>query len=357
MKNKEIIPVLLAILILTGVGVLFYYQSSIFLPVVIALILAYLFNPLVTLVEKRGINRTISIALVFCVVLALLAGLVTFFVVSIRGELQDVRINLPEYANRLYGYIPQGFKVWFGIETPAKVYQQINAALESVRGASADIFKEAFVFVKNAFASTLGFILAILGYLLTPIYLYYFLKDLPQMRAALRGVVPERYRQGATEKAGEIHGILSAFVRGQLSVCAILAVLYSIGLYFIGIDLAIATGTLAGIAFIIPYFGTILGIVLSMTLALLKFHDLLHPLLCLGWFGFVQGVEGGVITPRIVGEKVGLHPIVTILALLIGGQLFGILGMLLALPVTAVLKVGLRSLLDYYRSTSFFKGA
>jgi predicted PurR-regulated permease PerM len=357
MKNKEMIPLLLAILLLTVVGVLFYCQSDIFLPLVIALLLAYLFNPLVTLVEKRGINRTISIALVFCVVLALLAGFVTFFVVSIRGEFQDVRINLPEYANRLYGYIPQWLKAWFGIETPAKLYQQIDVAMEGVRGASADIFKEAFIFLKKAFASTLSFILAILGYLLTPIYLFYFLKDLPQMRATLRGVVPERYRPAVAEKAGEIHELLSAFVRGQLSVCAILALLYSIGLYFIGIDLAIATGTLAGITFIIPYFGFILGIVLSMTLALLKFHDLLHPLLCLGWFAIVQGVEGGVITPRIVGEKVGLHPVVTILAILIGGQLFGILGMLLAVPVTAVLKVGFRSLLDYYRSTSFFQGA
>jgi predicted PurR-regulated permease PerM len=356
MNNKNIIPAISAILIIACGVALFYYQSAIFLPIVIALILAYLFNPLVTILEKRGIGRTLAIALVFCAVLTLLAAVTTFFVVSIHGEFQDVRINLPEYAIRIYGYIPQRLKVWCGIETPAKLYQQINAALESMRGASSDIFKEAFIFLQKAFASTLSFILALLGYVLTPIYLYYFLKDLPQMKRALREMTPERYRQRSAEKAGEIHEILSAFVRGQLSVCAILAVLYSIGLYFIGIDLAIATGTLAGITFIIPYFGFILGIVLSMTLALLKFHDFLHPLLCLGWFSIVQGVEGGIITPRIVGEKVGLHPIVTILAILIGGQLFGILGMLLAVPVTAVLKVGLRSLLDYYHSTSFYTG-
>jgi predicted PurR-regulated permease PerM len=228
--------------------------------------------------------------------------------------------------------------------------------MESMRGASVDIFNEALVFLKNAFASTLSFILALLGYVLTPIYLFYFLKDAQQMKRVLRELTPERYRQRFVEKSGEIDEILSSFVRGQLSVCAILAVLYSIGLYFIGIDLAIATGTLAGITFIIPYFGTIIGIFFSMTLAALKFHDFLHPLLCLGWFGIVQGIEGGIITPRIVGEKVGLHPVVTILVLLIGGQLFGILGMLLAVPVSAVLKVGFLSLIDYYRSTTFFKG-
>jgi len=357
MKNREMIPAAVAILLLVGWFALFYYQSAIFLPVLIALLLAYIFNPLVTLLERRGVGRALSIVVVFCAALALLSSIVTFFVISIGTEMQNVRINLPEYADRLYGYIPQQAKVYFGIETPAKVYQQINAALDSVRGASADIFREAFIFVKKAFASTLSFILALLGYMLTPIYLYYFLKDLPQMQGALRELAPERYRQPLAEKFGEIHELLSAFIRGQLSVCAILAVLYSIGLYFIGIDLAIATGTLAGVTFIIPYFGTILGIVISMTLALLKFHDLLHPLLCLGWFAIVQALEGGIITPRIVGEKVGLHPIVTILAILIGGQLFGILGMLLAVPVTALLKVGLSSLLDYYRSTPFFKGA
>ncbi len=357
MKNKELFPAIAAILIIAGVVLLFYFEGDIVLPVVIALILAYLFNPLVTWVEKRGINRAIAIGLVFCLVLALLAAFVTFFAVSIRGELQSMRINLPEYADRLYGYIPQNVKVWFGIETPDKVYQRINAAMEAARGAYADIFREAFVIVKKAFASTFTFILAFFGYVLTPIYLYYILKDLPQMKAVLHELTPERYRPQLTVKAAEIHEILSAFVRGQLSVCAILAVLYSIGLYFIGIDLAILTGTLAGITFIIPYFGTILGIVLSMLLALLKFHDLLHPLLCLGWFGIVQGMEGSIITPRIVGEKVGLHPIVTILALLVGGQLFGILGMLLAVPVTAVLKVGLNSLLDHYRSTLFYTGS
>ena len=356
MKNMEIVPAVLATLIIAGGMVLFYYQSTIFLPVVIALLLAYIFNPLVTLVENRGICRALAIVLVFCVVLALLAAITSFFAVSIRGEFQDVRINLPEYAIRIYSYIPQWLKVWFGIETQEKVYQQINATLESMRGASADIFKEALMFLKKAFASTLAFILALLGYVLTPIYLYYFLKDLPQMKGALRELTPERNRQWLAEKAGKIGEILSAFVRGQLSVCAILAFLYSIGLYFIGIDLAIATGTLAGITFIIPYFGTIVGIILSMTLALLKFHDFLHPLLCLGWFGIVQGIEGGIITPRIVGEKVGLHPVITILVLLIGGQLFGILGMLLAVPFTSVLKVGFLSLLDYYRSTTFCTG-
>jgi predicted PurR-regulated permease PerM len=156
-------------------------------------------------------------------------------------------------------------------------------------------------------------------------------------------------------RSREISGILSAFVRGQLLVCAILAVLYSIGLSLIGIDLAVVVGTLAGITFIIPYVGTLLGIALSTLLALLKFHDLLHPLLCLGWFVIVQALEGALITPKIVGDRVGLHPVLTILALLIGGQLFGIAGMILAVPAAAVLKVFVGMLRETYLASGYFR--
>lgn len=175
------------------------------------------------------------------------------------------------------------------------------------------------------------------------------------MKSARRELTPKRHLQRLAEKAGESDEILFASVCGQLLVCVFLAVLYSIGLYFIGIDLAIATGTLAGITFIIPYFGTILGMVLSMALVHLKFHDFLHPLLCLAWLCIVRGVEVGVKTPRIVGENVGPPHCYNPCAL-IGGQLFGILGMLMAVPVTAVLKVGLLSLLDSFRSTTLFEG-
>jgi predicted PurR-regulated permease PerM len=173
----------------------------------------------------------------------------------------------------------------------------------------------------------------------------------------VQSFIPERYRSVYNEKLGEIDAVLRGFIRGQLSVCAILAVLYSIGLYFIDIDLAIAIGTLAGITFIIPYVGTIIGICLSVVMALLKFHDMLHPLLCLGWFCLVQTLEGMVITPKIVGDTVGLHPLVAIIALLIGGQMFGIMGMLLAVPATAVLQVFLRSLAAWYRESDFYRGA
>ncbi|AJE04876.1 transporter [Geobacter pickeringii] len=331
--------------------------SSIFMPVLLALVLAYVLNPLVGLLERRRVPRLLAIAVVLVGIAVLCLGAVFFFATAVQQEVASVQINLPEYADRLYGLIPHEVKVFLGIETQEKLSWQINRAVEALRGVSLDLAREAFVVVKKAFASTLSFVLTVAGYLITPVYLFYFLADLPRFRGNLMELVPERARGKVSDMAGEIDDILSAFVRGQLSVCAILAVLYSIGLFLVGIDLAVVIGSLSGILFIIPYAGTVFGIVVSMVMAFLKFHDVLHPLLCLGWFGIVQAIEGGVITPAVVGTKVGLHPVVALLALFIGGQWFGIFGMLLAVPVAAVLKVFLRSLHSWYLSSSYYRGA
>jgi len=333
-----------------------YYSGATMVPIVFAFILAFILDAPVTFLERKGVNRPLSVLAVFLCVFLLLAALGIFFYQSMAAEFRRVELNLGDYVTKLYEFIPAQVKGYLGIETPELLSQRIQQGIEQLQGISLDVYRETFEVVKRAFASTLGFILTILGYFITPVYLYYFLKDLPSIREGFMEIVPPRYREKFLAGSGEVHEILAAFVRGQLSVCAILAVLYSIGLYLIGIDLAVVIGTMAGLLFIIPYLGTVLGIVLSILMALLKFHDVLHPLLCLGWFVAVQALEGSFITPRIVGNRVGLHPVVTIIAIILGGQMFGILGMLLAVPVTAVLNVFIHQLFDFYRVSSYYKG-
>jgi len=353
---RQYVPyIILGVIILAGFF-LAWSLSSIFLPVLLALILAYVLNPAVSWLEGKRVPRVVAIILVMAVIVLGCGVVFAFFAGSIQNELAAVQINLPDYANRLYGLIPEKVKVYLEIETPEKLYRQVDRILNELRGISFDIVREGYAVVKKAFTSTLGVILTVIGYFITPVYLFYFLADLPRFKEGVLRLVPERSREWATDLGREVDGVLAAFVRGQLSVCAILAVLYSIGLSFIGIDLAIVIGSLSGILFIIPYVGTIFGIVVSMVMAFLKFHDLLHPLLCLGWFVVVQAIEGAVITPAIVGNRVGLHPVVAIIALFIGGQWFGIFGMLLAVPAAAVLKVFLRHFSEWYLTTSFYRG-
>jgi predicted PurR-regulated permease PerM len=356
MPKSAIILLTVALLLVSLTAVILYNSATVFLQLFIAFALAYMLNPAVLFLENRRVNRIVSILIVFSTALVVCTGFTIFLTISISGELSNMQLNLPGYARHLYEIIPATIKSYLGIETPDKLAVRLNDLFQQARGMSPDLLKPVLAFLQKAFSSTIGLILALLGYFIIPVYLFYLLADWPHLKRFVESFVPERYRCTYAEKLGEVDTVLSGFIRGQLSVCVILAVLYSIGLYFIGIDLAIAIGTLAGITFIIPYVGTIIGIVLSVSMAFLKFHDILHPLLCLGWFGLIQGLEGMVITPRVVGSKVGLHPLVAIVALLIGGQIFGLLGMLLAVPVTAVLQVFLRSLAIYYRNSEFYRG-
>jgi predicted PurR-regulated permease PerM len=342
-------------LLIVTVLAIAYYSATVFLQLFIAFALAYVLNPAVTQLERKGLRRPYGIILVFSATTLLCVGFAAFLTVSIAGEISSVQLNIPAYAQHLYEISPRALKAYLGIETPAKLLYRLDELLQQARAVAPDLLKPSLQFLQKAFSSTIGVLLALLGYLIIPVYLFYLLADLPQLKAFVESYIPERFRPLYAEKTTEIDAVLSGFIRGQLSVCAVLAVLYSLGLYVIGIDLAIAIGTLAGVAFIIPYVGTVIGIVLSMVMALLKFNDMLHPLLCLGWFGLVQMLEGMVLTPKIVGDTVGLHPLVAIVALLIGGQLFGVMGMLLAVPLTAVLQVFLRSLSEYYRNSDFYR--
>lgn len=353
-KSTKILLGISLLLVITATAVL-YYSSAVFLQLFIAFAFAYILNPAVELLERKGVKRLYGIMVVFCLAVVLCSGFVVFFVVSITREISNMQINLPAYVQHLYEIVPAPIKEYLGVETPDKLALQLNELLHQARSSAPDLLKPVLSFLQKAFTSTVSVLLALLGYLIIPVYLFYLLFDLPQLKVFIESYIPERFRPAYRKKLAEVDTVLSGFVRGQLSVCLILAILYSAGLYVIGIDLAIAIGTLAGAAFIIPYVGTIIGICLSVAMALLKFNDVLHPLLCLGWFGFVQLLEGAIITPKVVGNTVGLHPLVAIVALLIGGQLFGIAGMLLAVPVTAVLQVFIRSLAEYYRASAFYR--
>lgn len=348
---------LITLCLLAAATVLIWLKAgAVLVQLFIALALAYILNPLVLLLERRGLNRLLSVLLVFSLALLGIAATVVLLVIAIKSELAKVQLNIPAYALRLYELIPHEIKSYLQIDTPDRLSQQLSSLALELKGSAIAIAKPLLAWLQQAVTSTVGFLLNLLGYLIIPIYLFYLLIDMPLLTAWLRELPPIRFRERLGVLFAEFDRVLSGFVRGQLLVCAILAVLYSIGLWLIGIDLAVMIGTLAGAAFIIPYVGTVLGIVLSMVMAILKFHDLLHPLLCLGWFALVQGLEGTVITPKIVGDTVGLHPLIAIVALLIGGQMLGISGMLLAIPVAAILKVLAGHLLIYYRESAFYQG-
>ncbi len=349
-KTWITIGFLFSLLILIG---FFYLIRSVFIPFLLALILAYFLDPAVDWLEERRLSRTLAVSLVFAAFLAIAGALLGFLVPTVKSELSFLQKALPGYVDNLYNLIPSSVLGWFGIAEEQDLQSLINQVLAGARNLSFDLVNQVAVFLSHAFSSTLRFFLALLGYFIIPIYLFYLLRDFDRMKQALVDLIPYRQRQSTVSVGHEINDVLGGFIRGQLTVCMLLAVFYSIGLLIIGIDMPFVIGIMSGVAFIIPYLGTLIGIVVAGTMAIVKFHDLLHPALVIGLFGLVQGLEGTVITPRIVGDRVGLHPLGTIIAVLVGGELFGFLGLLLAVPVAASLNVLFKHALSRYRNSEF----
>jgi predicted PurR-regulated permease PerM len=354
MNRSYLLPYLGVLLVLAAACWLLVLLRSVAIPLLLALLLAYCFDPAVRWLEHRRLPRWAAVLLVFVLLTLVLAGFASFLVPAVHGELRAIQQALPAYAQGLYQALPATLLERLGIAGQGDLQPLLGKLLAGVKNLSFDVVNQVAVFVSHAFSTTIGFLIAVLGYLIIPVYLYYLLVDFDRFHQGLLGLVPWRFREGLRQLGREVDGVLGAFLRGQLSVCLILALLYSIGLLVIGIDLALVIGILAGLAFIVPYVGTIFGIVVGGAMAVAKFHDLLHPLLVVGWFALVQGLEGMVITPRVVGDRVGLHPMATILAVLTGGELFGFLGLLLAVPAAAAANVLLRHLLQAYRSSPFF---
>jgi predicted PurR-regulated permease PerM len=191
---------------------------------------------------------------------------------------------------------------------------------------------------------------------LLPIFSFYLLSEWDRLVAFVGTLVPNRQRARTIRLAKAVDDRLAAFVRGQITVCVVLAILYSLGLWLSGIDLAFTVGMLAGALFVVPYLGTVVGAALGTILCLMKFGVDIHLLYVALAFAIPQFIESWYLTPKIVGDKVGLHPLVVMIALLAGGSLAGIWGMLLAIPLTAILDVLAREGLTIYRSSSAFNG-
>jgi len=190
---------------------------------------------------------------------------------------------------------------------------------------------------------------------LIPVVAFYMLRDWDIFIGHIRDILPRSQVAVVVKLAQECDAVLSAFLRGQLLIMVLLGIIYAIGLSIAGIDLALLLGLLAGAASVVPYLGVIVGVLAAGTAALFQFHDWIYLLPVFAVFGVGQLLESLFLTPVLVGDKIGLHPVAVIFAVLAGGQLFGFIGILLALPVAAVVMVLLRHMQHSYKSSLFYQ--
>ncbi len=321
-------------------------------PVLLALAGAYIFNPTVTALEKRGLSRTLGTTAVFAAGTLLLTGAVLYLVPVFREE----AAKLPDFFHRASTQVVPKLEALLGMSLPdlvrqraAELGQQASELVQSAGPAAARILAS---FAGN----TARFIVTLLGLSVVPVLAFFFLQDYPRLVGLVRDLLPRRAVGLMTRRFSEVDEVLSAFVRGQLTVGAVLSVIYAAGLSAARIDMAIVIGVIAGFGNMVPYLGTGVGILLSLVGLMLSWQGPWQLAAVAGTFVIGQMLEGFVITPRIVGEKVGLAPVAVIIAILAFGELFGFVGILLAVPVAAILKVVLRVVVQRYRRTSLYTG-
>ncbi len=194
----------------------------------------------------------------------------------------------------------------------------------------------------------------LMNLVLIPVVTFYLLRDWDLLIKGIRELLPRKIEPTVSTLASEIDEVLGAFVRGQLMVMFALGAIYTAGLWLIGLDLAFIIGMGAGILSVVPYLGTVVGLVAAVLAAVFQFQDLFHTIMVLLVFGTGQALEGMVLTPKLVGDRIGLHPVAVIFAVLAGGQLFGFLGILLALPVASALNVLVRHFRDEYTKSTLY---
>lgn len=334
---------------------LLFMLGPVLTPFVAAAILAYALNPAADRFDRFRVRhlrlpRALSVLIVVTLFCAALLALVLIVVPVLQKEIPLLREQIPTFlarANDMLGPKLQEMGVKVRLDSAGirkLVSQQMATSGEEIWGA---------VLNSARIGGT-----AVLGWLATlfliPVVLFYLLLDWPAMLGRVAGAVPRRWIAPAMTMAREVGGLLAQYLRGQLLVMLVLAVYYSAALAIAGFDVALPVGIITGLLVFIPYLGFTIGLVLAMISAVLQFADFSGLIAVAVIYGFGQVLEGFVLTPRLVGERIGLNPLTVIFALMAFGQLFGFVGVLLALPASAILMVAFRHLRRHYLGSTFY---
>lgn len=334
----------MTVALVIGIGWLLYLLAPILTPFLVSLLLAYIANPLVTRAAQMGVPRSATIGLLFVIFTLTLLGLVLGIVPLLQKQIVAFSVKVPAYVDWMQD------KLYFWS------HGTLSFDVETLKGEAArrwqDVGKWMGTIVTFATDSGTRLIGWLLNLFLVPVVTFYLLRDWDEVIHGTGQLLPPATRKRVAPFAREADDALAGFVRGQLSVMIALAIIYSVGLWLAGLDMALPIGIFSGLVSFVPYLGFILGILIAGLAALFQFQDWLPLVWVMLAFVVGQVLESTVLTPRFVGERIGMHPVVVIFVVMAGGQLFGFFGILLALPVGAVAMVWLRHVQDGYRRTA-----
>lgn len=333
----------------TGVaGAALWALGDVMLPFITGAAVAYFLDPVADRLERIGASRTLATTLITLAAGLLMALAIVWLVPMLVGQAVALAEAVPGLISRLHGAMAAQLPDGFGNDPG------VRDQLASLGGVLRD---KALGLVSLLVSSAAGVVSFFLFFLVVPVVTFYLLLDWDRMMAVIDGLLPRDHAPVIRLLAAEVDKVLSGFVRGQISVCLILAVFYASGLMLAGLQFGLVVGVVTGLISFIPYVGAIVGGVLSVGLALVQFWDtpaLIGVIVAL--FAAGQFLEGNVLVPRLVGSSVGLHPVWLLLALSVFGALFGFVGMLIAVPVAAALGVLARFFAGQYRLSRLYLG-
>lgn len=329
---------------------LVYILKSVLLPFVAGIIIGYLLDPWVRKFNKMGMNRTLATTVVMLLVLIIVIPALLLLIGVINDQIGRFLAALPQYISALI----------------KKIEPVINDLQDKFPGFDADRIK---AYLKGNMANNLKFLgkitqsiisgsFAVMNVisllLITPVVAFYMLRDWDGFVKKIDSLLPRASKNSIRQQAKEIDRTLAGFIRGQLSVCLILGTFYSVGLYLVGLELGVLVGFIAGLISFIPYVGSISGFVISLGIAFAQYDSLIPILQIIAVFGLGQFLEGNFLTPKLVGDSIGLHPVWIMFALLAGGVLLGFLGLMIAVPTAGILGVLIRHAIDNYKHSSLY---
>lgn len=348
-------PLVLGFALVVGVGLVYLLRDTL-LVLLFALLLAYILNPAVCRLTRLGLPRALAIGVLLFGVLLTLALAVTVIIPMVSLEIQIFTQNLPGLFVSLDNNLSPYLERYAGMGL-ADSLEQVGAQISEKLGKlDSSTLSPVSVVLGTAFSGTMAAIKALSSLALILLFTIYFLADFDALVRSPLALIPPRHRDKVADLGREIDEVLSGFVRGQLTVCLALGLLYGIGYSFAQVPLGLLIGLVAGALSFLPYIGAGLGLILALIMSLLDWQGWGVPAGALGAYVAVQILDTVLVTPRIMGSKVGLSPLVVMLALLVGGQLLGFAGVLLSLPAAAVCKILVQRLVRLYQGGDFFTG-
>lgn len=339
------------LVIATLVGVLVWRLSPVLTPFMISALLAYLGDPLVDRIEARGASRTLSVIVVFVLMFTFGVALLLVLLPLLEQQVATLIHSLPAMFDWMQQFILprlEGIAEDLNLGVDAEALRRtLLANWQELGGLARGLVGRVTVGGQILFGW--------LAYLVVvPVVTFYLLRDWDVLVANVHDLLPRRHERVLSKLARECDEVLAEFLRGQLMVMACQACVFITGLWLVGLELAFVIGLAAALVSFVPYLGTVVGVVLAGIAVVVQFQDVPHLLGVLLVFGVAQALEGMVLSPLLVGDRIGLHPVAVIFAISAGGQLFGIFGMLLALPVAAVVMVLLRHTHGEYKASRFY---